>query len=212
MIITDGVYKLDCTKGAYAYTVKNGEDVTLIDTGIPGKADAIIAELDRYGIGVASVKSILVTHHDIDHIGNIAYLQEKSGCQVYIHPLDYPVLMEGVRRDGLKAIGDMFWKVKPPASVKKLDGAPAAGFEAIPCPGHTRGHTAYRFKKTVFVGDLITVKKRAVKRLGRMMTWNMETLIKSIKNFPAHDIEWICPAHGEPVRIAGWNEVTANIK
>ena len=73
MKITENVIKLNCTKGSYAYAVIGDKGVTLIDTSLPGRGNAILLELETYGINLLDIKKILLTHHDIDHIGNAAY-------------------------------------------------------------------------------------------------------------------------------------------
>ena len=82
MFVKPGIYKVDCTDGSYVYAIKNEHGVSLIDTHFPGKGEEIAAEL--HAAGMEPVARILLTHSDMDHTGNAAFLQKKYGCPVYL--------------------------------------------------------------------------------------------------------------------------------
>jgi len=205
MKITDEVSILDCTKGAYVYAVMGKDGVTLIDSCFPGKGEAILAELAAAGIKPGDVKRILLTHHDIDHIGSAAFLQEKTGCEIYIHPADYPYVMEGKKREGIKRIIGALMKPGRPKEVKRIEGNTIGEFAVIPTPGHTGGHTAYRYRGVLFLGDLIRSTGGRPAMSPQIMTWDKEVLAASIKTLPTGGAEWLCPAHGKPVRADAWD-------
>jgi glyoxylase-like metal-dependent hydrolase (beta-lactamase superfamily II) len=83
MKITDDVYVLDSTNGNYAYVILKPQ-VILIDTGRPGQGKNIIRELAGLGVKVEDIRHILLTHHDGDHTGSVAYLQRASAAKVGI--------------------------------------------------------------------------------------------------------------------------------
>ena len=56
---------------------------TLVDAGIPGMADAINAALGEVGLGLKDIKRVIVTHHDMDHIGSLQAVVDASGAQVW---------------------------------------------------------------------------------------------------------------------------------
>jgi len=205
MKLTDDVIKLDCTKGSHVYAVTGGDGVTLIDTSVPGKGEAILSELEAYGVHPDGVRRILLTHHDVDHIGSAAFLQEKTGCDIYIHPKDYPYIMEGEKRDGIKRFIGALMKVQKPKEVKRIEGDFIGDFAVIPSPGHTRGHTAYRFRDVLFLGDLVRSSNGKL-AMSPIMNWSKTELLNSIKSLPVGGAVWLCPAHGEPVNISAWDE------
>jgi len=171
---------------------------------MPGRGEAILAELAANNIKPGDVKRILLTHHDIDHIGSAAFLQEKTGCEIYIHPNDYPYVMEGKKRPGLKAVFSSIMKVQKPKEVKRFEGGKIGEFTVIPTPGHTIGHTAYRFGSTLFIGDLARSSGGKFANSPSIMTWNKAIQQASIKSLPVEGAEWICVAHGEPVKAEAW--------
>ena len=207
MKLNDEVIKLSCTEGAYSYAVIGKDGVTLIDTGNPGKGGAILSELDANNIKPNDVKRILLTHHDVDHIGNLAFLQEKTNCEIFIHPDDYPYVMEGKKREGLKRIVASLVKVRRPREVKQIEGNSIDDFTFIPSPGHTKGHTVYRFSNVLFLGDLVRSKNGRAIILPSIVTWDKKVLQNSIKMLPVDDVEWLCPAHGEPFKAAVWSDM-----
>jgi len=212
MKITNEVTKLDCTKGSYVYAVKGAEGVTLIDTCMPGRGEAILAELAADGITPGGVKRILLTHHDIDHIGSAAFLQEKTGCAIYISAGDYPYVMEGKKRQKLKRLFGALMKVRKPKEVSKIQGERVGEFTVIPAPGHTEGHTVFRFKNVLFLGDLVRSKGGKPAMSPGIMTWDKNAALESIKALPVKGAEWLCPAHGEPVKAESWAEFVKGLK
>lgn len=204
MKVTDEVIQLDCTKGSYVFAVAGREGVTLIDTCFPGKGKAILAELGANGIKPGDVKRILLTHEDVDHVGSAAFLQEKTGCEIFIHPIEYPYMMEGKKRDGIKGIIGGLVKVRKPENLKRIEGNAIGEFDVIFSPGHTRGHTAYRFRNVMFLGDLIRSKNGKPVMSPQIMTWDIKILLASIKALSIAGAEWLCMAHGEPVKADTW--------
>ncbi len=72
------------------YALLGKDNWTLVDAGM-GTADARAAfttGLQRAGVSVNDLGTIVLTHHHPDHIGLSGELQEQSGARVYMHPID----------------------------------------------------------------------------------------------------------------------------
>lgn len=205
MKISDHVIQLDCTKGAYAYAIlKNG--VTLIDTGMPKRGQKIMDELKGYGVQPGEIKQILLTHHDIDHIGSAAFLQKLVSCDVMISKEDYPYMVGKKTRPGIKGILGKVMKAELPSKIICFDDEMLHDIKIISTPGHTPGHRCFQFENVMFTGDLMRSSKGEFKFSPGIMNWNKELLTQSIKNLSVDGVEWLCPAHGEPVRVKdAWN-------
>ena len=81
--ITNGVYVLESTKSAYCYLVM-AEEIVLIDTGLGFMGKAMLKELRAHQIQLTDIKHIILTHYDLDHIGNVNRLQEPGHiCLIY---------------------------------------------------------------------------------------------------------------------------------
>lgn len=202
MKITDKVIMLDCTNGAHAYAIiHKTEDITLIDTCFPGKYKKILAELSENGINPENIKRILLTHSDADHIGNVTKLYELTGCDIYIGSKDLPYSLKQKSPHGIKLFLSAIINVKCPASIQPLPDGFINGIDIIPSSGHTPGHTCFRFENVLFVGDLLFENKGVLTPSKAIFTWDMKKVMESCKQVNVQGIDWICPAHGNPVKV-----------
>src|SRR5437764_10371123 len=65
---------------------------TLVDTGLPGQHDAIASALAEANLRVRDLARIILTHHDIDHVGSLHDLVETSGARVLAHAIEAPYI------------------------------------------------------------------------------------------------------------------------
>jgi glyoxylase-like metal-dependent hydrolase (beta-lactamase superfamily II) len=200
MKVTDSVYAFSSTRGHYAYLVMAGENV-LIDTGMPRDAAGILSELRALGVAPSSIRHILLTHYDIDHIGSAARLSRETGAPVWVSPLDYPYMIGKQKRPGMKHVFSWMMRAEVPADIRPIaEGQTFGGVVPVPAPGHSPGHTCYLFGDVLFAGDLIFTRSGSIAPSPRMMTWDSAMLMSSIAAVRAHPFRIICPAHGEPVQ------------
>src|SRR5256885_2239975 len=80
MEITAGIHLLQATKGSYVYLVL-GDEPILIDTSFPGRATAILTELEKFGLRSTDIAHILLTHQDGDHIGCVQRMASLSNAE-----------------------------------------------------------------------------------------------------------------------------------
>lgn len=71
--------------GVNCYLVKTDAGYVLIDTGIHAKRAALIQALENVGCKPGNLRLIIITHGDLDHTGNCAYLRAKYNTLVAIH-------------------------------------------------------------------------------------------------------------------------------
>jgi glyoxylase-like metal-dependent hydrolase (beta-lactamase superfamily II) len=66
------------------YALEDGDGFALVDPGLPGKAswEALTDRLDRAGIPLRRVHSVIVTHSHPDHFGGAGLLAEHSGARI----------------------------------------------------------------------------------------------------------------------------------
>jgi glyoxylase-like metal-dependent hydrolase (beta-lactamase superfamily II) len=203
MKITDDVYALDSTKGNYVYVILD-EDIVLIDTGRSKNGLGIINDLKIMDIKPHDVKDILITHHDMDHIGSLAFLEQETSAKIWASNEDIPVICGKKNRDGIKRLIKYFIRIKKPKNITPYPENQRIGdIEIIPTPGHTRGHVCLLYKDILFVGDLLRTSNGKLTHMHSLMNWNDTLLNESIAKIAKYDFKWICPAHGEPIKNDG---------
>ncbi len=200
MKVTDNVYLLDSTKGNYAYLIKSENNI-LIDTGLPGQGKGILKEIESMKIQPQDIKHILLTHHDIDHVGNVALLEKETNATIWASKEDIPYICGKKKRHGLKKFLSFIMREKRPINIKPYpENHMIEDIEIIPTPGHTPGHVCLLYKDILFAGDLLRVSKGQLQPMKSFMNWNTSLVKESIQKISYLDFKWILPAHGEPIQ------------
>ncbi|WDL95824.1 MBL fold metallo-hydrolase [Alicyclobacillus sp. ALC3] len=199
MKINDKVHLLESTKGSYAYLVL-GEEPVLIDTGNPNHDKQIVAELAQLGLKPSNIAHILLTHSDVDHIGNAKALQAASGATLWAPQEDVPYIHGEKKLPGFRRIIGATMKVdRPNVSHTYAAGQKIGDLEVIPTPGHTPGHISIRYNDILFTGDLIMTRAGRIKPAPGFLTWDKAALQKSLREVGHLTFDYVCPAHGRPV-------------
>ena len=58
----------------YPTLIKKNQELTLIDTGFPNQVDAINSAIEKENLDFTNLKTIILTHYDVDHMGNVKSL------------------------------------------------------------------------------------------------------------------------------------------
>jgi glyoxylase-like metal-dependent hydrolase (beta-lactamase superfamily II) len=83
---------------ANCFLLKGDRGYMLIDTAIPNKRADLEKALADAGCQPGDLKLIVITHADLDHTGNSAYLRKKYGARIAIHRRESEVV-EGKNTD-----------------------------------------------------------------------------------------------------------------
>jgi glyoxylase-like metal-dependent hydrolase (beta-lactamase superfamily II) len=200
------------------YLLKADSGYMLIDTSFPSKRADLEKELAGAGCQPGQLKLIVITHADLDHIGNAAYLQKKYRAKVAMHRCEAGVVENGDasmsrrRRPFLeRIIGGIVFKAlsiffrfgrferfTPDFCIDDGDDLSAYGFDAkvVHLPGHSRGSIGILTSAgDLFCGDLL---------------WNMgkpgphsivddpAELKASIERLKSLSVQTVYPGHGQP--------------
>jgi len=199
MKITDFVYVLDCTSYSNAYLI-TAPDLILVDTCIPGKSKQILSEIRSLGFDPAQMKHIFLTHHDGDHTGSAAALEEATGAKVWASEIDIPYITREKKPTGLKNFVSAVMKVRQPSAIHPYPPDGQMGeVKIISTPGHTPGHVCLLYRDVLFAGDLVLSGRGKIRPSLPIMTWDMPAVMESIEKVRPYSFKWICPAHGRPV-------------
>jgi glyoxylase-like metal-dependent hydrolase (beta-lactamase superfamily II) len=161
---TENLYELSMGM-IKAFLIDDGKDLVLIDTGIKGKAEAILRAIDKASLDSSRLKHILITHLHSDHTGSLHDLKEKTSALVYAHNLEANAIEEGkILRDCVPA-PSLMSQISVPLILKRnkdkrimgttvdvrlSDGdflAIGGGIRVVFSPGHTIGHVSFLLQK-----------------------------------------------------------------
>lgn len=193
------------------------DGVTVVDTGVPGKADAILDAVRSIGRAPGDVCSILVTHLHPDHAGSLAALQRATGAATYMHPLDAALVRRGEGKRPLKPGPGLVNRVLyhviirnvppsiEPAQVQHevVDGDElpvAGGIRVVHLPGHSAGQVGFLWPHhdgVLFAGDVAA----HVAMLGWSVAYeDLEVGRRSLQRLGRMEFEVACFGHGRPIK------------
>ncbi len=200
MEISKNVHLLEGTKGSYSYLIL-GQEPVLVDTSMPGRSNRIVEALAELGMKPSDVAHIVLTHQDVDHIGNAKLLKEQSGATLWAPEEEVPYIHGEKKGKGIRRLIGGMMKVDRPEVDRVFEKGQLVGdLEVIPAPGHTDGHVCLRAGDVLLAGDLVTTRGGKLKASPGFLTHDKAALQKSIRSVGQLKFDWVCPAHGDPVK------------
>ena len=199
--IAPGVHRI--LKGyVNVYLIEADDGLTIVDCGMPKKAEKLMAAVREAGRSPDDVRTVLITHHHSDHVGSLAALVRATGAIVYVPALDAPIVRgERPAPPANKAVitgrllGPLLARLEPSVEPARIDvevadrdSLPVAGeVTAIHTPGHTEGHTSFLLPRgggVLFVGDAAGAKgSRAAPPVGLIFGMFTEDLDEARRSF-----------------------------
>jgi len=207
--IANGIHLVPRVRGANAYLVKGDEGITIVDTGLPGNAGKIVDYVEGIGCHRSDVKTIVLTHSDIDHAGSAARLKEETNASVAIHEADAPRLSGEKEWKKVKGALGLFLRVagavmrfkRLKADVLLKDSDIINGLTVIHTPGHTEGSIClYLPTKALFAGDTLLINNERMPSLPRSsMSVDLNMARESVKKISGLEYSILLPGHGPPI-------------
>lgn len=200
-----------------AYLVGRHDDAppVLVDTGIPGRATAILTAARELAPGASPIGDVLLTHCHVDHAGSLAAVVARTAARVHAHPLDAaviraggpqpPAIAEGIL---LRLLAPLFGRLGPtdmaraPVDEEIDDGDDVpGGLQAIHTPGHTPGHLSFIWPDD---GGVLIAGDAAARLLGRLELGSVNAdraaARRSFGRLAELDFETACFGHGPVLR------------
>ncbi|HLX61189.1 MAG TPA: MBL fold metallo-hydrolase [Planctomycetota bacterium] len=206
----------------------------LIDAGIPGMADSIIAAADNRFCEDARPAAIILTHGHFDHAGSLETLAARWDVPVYAHLLEFPYLNgtasypppdSDVGGGIMSLLSPLF--PRGPVNVSPwLKALPENGHVPfmdgwiwIHTPGHSPGHVSFwrERDRTLIAGDaFITTAQESAYAVATQhpemhgppmfYTQNWDDARESVRKLSALLPEYVITGHGPAMRGAETRE------
>ncbi len=232
MKIADGIETLELKAlnltGAWSIinpvVIHDPEGAILVDAGYPGHLAALTEHLGAAQVPLSRLRQVIITHHDLDHIGSLAALKSaRNGeLQVLAHAGEVPYIQgelppvkqtpeRRAEREALfNALPD---DVKPlvkgilsPPAPTVVDRIVADGEElphgggvvVIHTPGHSPGHICLYHKRSrsLIAGDALNVVEGRLTGPNPAYTPDFSAALASLAKLADFDIETVLCYHG----------------
>ena len=210
--VVPGVYQLMFAGVNVALIAE--EELTLVDTGVPGSLPGILNLIRRLGRSVEEMSTVIITHNHFDHIGGLPELRKLTDVKVFAHEAalvgsqaeaPYP---GGIRRllrvPFLSPIRRRFVLESGDIDVQLAGGEmlrPLGGLQVIHTPGHTPCSICLYSpeRKLLFVGDAMQRRRRKLQFPARRVSTDLAQAVESVRKLAELDFEVLVLGHGRPV-------------
>lgn len=197
------------------YPILLWDDVNtiLIDTGLPGQLELIRAAVEKAGVSLDRITKVILTHHDMDHIGSAKLIRE-FGAEIWTHESEAPYIQGDERSPKLVKMEESYHEMSDGERVfleQIKEGAPmfhvhvdrklrdgetlpyCGGIKIIHTPGHTPGHISLHLMASdiLVAGDAANITDGVLTGANPVHTLDMEKARESfekIKEMGAHTI------------------------
>lgn len=225
------------TEKVYPALIWDGKDAVLIDTGYPGQLPLISAAVEKAGKRLQDLTKLIISHQDIDHIGNLpALLERLPDLEVSAGAEEKPYIQGEKRLIKItdEAISQAVAAMPPDvpeewktAFRRTLENPPKgrvdrllAGGTTLPCgggivvietPGHTPGHLSFYHlpSRTLIACDALTIEGGKLALPAPHLCSDPEQALRSLKRFEDFDIQRVICYHGGLYRGNANHDITA---
>ena len=211
----------------YPVVLQHKQETILVDCGYAGFTSLLEEALQQHGLSLRSLTGLLITHHDIDHMGCAHELKKAfPALKIYTSEWEEAYVAGRERSLRLQQAEDLFdclpeeqkesalafqelLKSMQPVQVdavfadnKELPFLP--GVQVIHTPGHMPGHISLYEKesKTLIAADALVYQDGKLEIANPSFTLDLPQAIASIKKLQQLDINTIICYHGGVVHTA----------
>jgi len=206
----------------YPVLAWDDKDVVLFDTGLPGQFEIIRDAVEKAGFSIEQITKILLTHHDMDHIGTARQFA-KHGAKIMAHEKEAPYVQGDLPSPKLSKMEERMKDLSPeervfydriqsslpdlylPVDVMLHDDEElpfCGGIKVVFTPGHTPGHTAYFLKesKVLITGDAANISNGELIGPNARNTLDMTQGEESFEKLKKVGADFVVCYHGGVVR------------
>lgn len=223
--VAPGVYRFGSARINW-YFVEAGDELTVVDAGIPGHWDRLIDGIGHLGYELDDVRALVLTHGHSDHVGFAERLRTRADVPVFVHTADAAMARgEGGGAPMRKLVSNL-WRGAVIGLLVEISrggglSTPSIGavrtFEdgdeldvpgsprVIHVPGHSPGSCAFYLpdREVLFCGDalatvdVVTGRSRGP-QLMSMFTGDESLAADSLDTLDGLGRVTLFPGHGDP--------------
>lgn len=186
----------------YPGGVKTDDGILLLNVGAPGHENNLTAALAEVGYEYSDVKKIVLTHQDLDHIGCVKAMLDRTDAEIIAHTAATPYIegkkglikesmprYEGVSVDLQLTDGEVFRTTVGP-------------MEIVRTPGHAPEHLSLYFPDQRFLWstDALT-KMTELAGSTPEFTPNMDTTMESVEKLAEREFDAVSCYHGSLAEV-----------
>jgi glyoxylase-like metal-dependent hydrolase (beta-lactamase superfamily II) len=186
-------------------------EVILVDTGFPGQFPQFAEAIQKAGVSIERLTKVIITHHDLDHIGGLSGLLKHSPQKIellahrmekpYIEGEQLPTKMprtDTISQEQLEKMKIIYGNKLDRALIDGEELPYCGGIIVIHTPGHTPGHICLFLKKekTLITGDAMSVVDHQLLGPAPRFTYDMNLAMDSLGKLKNYDIEKVICYHG----------------
>ena len=212
---------------ANVFVVAQGPEIWLFDCGVKllGRPQRLIKDMQKDGLNPTKISKVFLSHAHPDHANAADWFVRHFHATVFIHTLDYPMLMEGEnylwksQSAASRGLDRELWPVPlwltrwflsysmgkyptlPKGAVQQLnEGEKFEGVRhpmiVIHTPGHTAGHVCFWIPSlAALMGGDLIDPSYDHKASLNFPDCNYQAIYRSIQRLLPLDIQWYCAAH-----------------
>lgn len=201
--------------------LRDDQEVVLVDCGYPGFIPLLESAIHCYGLTFQDITRLIITHHDIDHLGSLAAIKRiYPHICIIAHEVEAPYIEGQLKAKRLLQAEDtlhflpaedkqqaesfiaMLQAIEPtPVDVTVTNGEHlswSGGIEIIHTSGHTPGHLSLYLleSKTLISGDALVIEQGRLDLANPQYTLNLQEAVRSIERLLDYEIEQVICYHG----------------
>lgn len=226
LYILDVSYRVNGRAGTlYPVVLQQGSETVLVDCGYAGFLPLLQQAMEKHGLSLSDLTGVVITHHDIDHMGALAELKARyPTIRVYASAIEKPYI-DGSRKSlRLQQAEDLYaclpedqkagalefqqhLKSVQPAAVDEAipldtDLPFMAGVRVVATPGHTPGHISLYLPelKTLVAADALACQDGVLDLANPQFTLDMPQALASIGKMQQLELDRVVCYHGGEVK------------
>ncbi len=199
-----------------AYLLRTDVGCVLVDTGMRGHRETVESRIAGSGCA-EQLKLIIITHGDVDHVGNARYLRERFGAPIAMNEAEVPMTRDGdmlanrsarvtlVRRILRSVVrlkeGDRF---EPDVLLDENSDLAEYGLEdarVLLLKGHSNGSIGLLLADGRLISGDVVENRGGQPKIGSIMD-DAATAKASVERLRAMGVTTVYPGHGAPFEMS----------